>query len=157
MGFLKCHFQSFLLIVIFIFDAHRLMPHVFRDDLSTLALVMAWCHQAVGLTLLGERNPQTQQWPKFGPLYHGLTQWPLGDVAVNIKLVIFKLISRVDISHTPSEITLRLMLKNLTNENSILVQVMSWCRQAASHYLNQCLSRFQIPCGVLRPQWFNAY
>ena len=33
------------------------------------------------------------------------------------------------------------MPQNLTNEKSILVQVMAWCRQAASHCLSQCWPR----------------
>ena len=30
---------------------------------------------------------------------------------------------------------------------------MAWCRQATSHYLNQCWSRSMSPSGVTRPQW----
>ena len=36
---------------------------------------------------------------------------------------------------------------------TLLVQVMAWCRQATSHYLNQCWSRSPTPYGVTRPQW----
>ena len=36
------------------------------------------------------------------------------------------------------EIALRLMPQDLTYDESTLVQVMAWCRQAASHYLSQC-------------------
>ena len=30
---------------------------------------------------------------------------------------------------------------------------MAWCRQARSHYLNQCWRRSPTPYGVTRPQW----
>ena len=38
--------------------------------------------------------------------------------------------------------------------NLTLVQVMAWCRQATSHYLSQCWSRYLSPHGFTRPQWF---
>ena len=38
-----------------------------------------------------------------------------------------------------------------------LVQVMAWCRQAASHYLNQRWRRFTTLCGVSRAQWVNTW
>ena len=44
---------------------------------------------------------------------------------------------------------------DLTNDQSTLVQVMAWCRQATSHYLNQCWHRFMSPYNVNRPQWVN--
>ena len=37
------------------------------------------------------------------------------------------------------------MSYNLTNEKSTLVQVMAWCPQATSHYLNQCGPRSLMP------------
>ena len=36
---------------------------------------------------------------------------------------------------------------------STLVQVMAWCRQPTSYYLNQCWPRSLSPYGVTRPQW----
>ena len=44
---------------------------------------------------------------------------------------------------------------NATDDKSTLVQVMAWCRQAPSHYLNQCWPRSPMPYGVTRPQWVN--
>ena len=35
---------------------------------------------------------------------------------------------------------------------STLVQVMAWCRQATSHYLNQCWPRFISPYNIFMPQ-----
>ena len=51
------------------------------------------------------------------------------------------------------------MPENLTNNNSTLVQVMAWCRQATSHYLSPCWSRSMSLYGNISgtgPQWLNA-
>ena len=40
-----------------------------------------------------------------------------------------------------------------TNDKSILVQVMAWCRQATSHYLSQYWPSSMLPYGITRPQW----
>ena len=47
------------------------------------------------------------------------------------------------------------MPQNVTDDKSTLVQVMAWCRQATSHYLNQCWLISPMPYGVTRPQWVN--
>ena len=39
------------------------------------------------------------------------------------------------------------------DNKSALVQVMAWCRQAASHYLSQCWQRSIMPHGVTGTQW----
>ena len=49
------------------------------------------------------------------------------------------------------------MLLGLTDDKSTLVQVMAWCRQAASHYLSQCWHRSLSPYGVTRRQWVNFF
>ena len=48
------------------------------------------------------------------------------------------------------------MLQNLSDDKSTLVQVMAWCHQATSHYLNQCWPRSPTPYGITRPQWVNT-
>ena len=40
---------------------------------------------------------------------------------------------------------------DLTDDKSTLIQVMAWCRQATSHYLNQCWPRSLSQNGVTRP------
>ena len=42
-----------------------------------------------------------------------------------------------------------------TDDKSTLVQVMAWCRQATSHYLNQWWHRSMSSYGSTRPQWVN--
>ena len=50
------------------------------------------------------------------------------------------------------EIALRWLPQNLSNVVN-MVQVMAWCRQAPSHYLNQCWPRYLTSYGITRPQW----
>ena len=52
-----------------------------------------------------------------------------------------------------SEIALTWTSLDLSDDKSTLVQVMAWCRQATSHYLNQCWPRSLPPYGVTRAQW----
>ena len=70
--------------------------------------------------------------------------------------VYFKLISWIDTLSNSCETALRSMPQNPSGDKSTLVQVMAWCRQAASHYLSQCCPRSLSPYGVTRPQWVNA-
>ena len=48
-----------------------------------------------------------------------------------------------------------LVPRDHTDDKSTLVQVMAWCQQATSHYLNQCWPRSMSPYGDTRPQWVN--
>ena len=56
----------------------------------------------------------------------------------------------------PCKSALRWMSLALIDDKSTLVQVMAWCRQATSHYLNQCWPRYLSSYGVTRPQWVNS-
>ena len=53
------------------------------------------------------------------------------------------------------EIALIWISVDFTDDQSTLVQVMAWCRQATSHYLSQCWPRSLTPYGITRPQWVN--
>ena len=44
------------------------------------------------------------------------------------------------------------MPENPIDEKSTLVQVMDWCRQATSHYLNHCWQRSAEPYGITMNQ-----
>ena len=48
------------------------------------------------------------------------------------------------------------MPQNIFDGQSALVQVMAWCCQATSHYLNQKWPRLMIPFGKTRAQWVNS-
>ena len=66
----------------------------------------------------------------------------------NVRYVIFKWISVVDGWGIFCEITLVLISLDFTDDQSILVQVMAWCRQATIHYLSECWPRSLSPYGV---------
>ena len=70
---------------------------------------------------------------------------------------IFKLIPQNSNLGACCEIVPRWLQQNLSNVKSTLVQVMAWCRQATSHYLNQCWPRFLTSYGITRPQWVNIW
>ena len=70
--------------------------------------------------------------------------------------VILKLTSVTDCWVTSCEIPLSWISLNLTDDKSTLVQVMAWCRQATSHYLNKCWPRSMSLYGITRPQWVNV-
>ena len=42
------------------------------------------------------------------------------------------------------------------DDKRMLVQVMAWCRQATSHYLNQCWPRSMSPYDVTKPRLINC-
>ena len=89
--------------------------------------------------------------------FHGmsidLTHWPLGNSneILDTYNVLFKLIFVNDGWGISYEIVLTWTPQNLSDDKSILVQVMAWCRQATSHYLSQCWLRSMSPYGVTRP------
>ena len=82
-------------------------------------------------------------------LVPGIFEW-------NFRHVIFKHIFVIDDWSFSCEIALTWKPQDLTDDQSTLVQVMAWCRQATSHYLNQCWPRSLLPYGVTRPQWVNS-
>ena len=73
-------------------------------------------------------------------------------ILTNLKFVIFKLISTIDILSIPCEIALSWMSQNLTADKLTLVEVMAWCHQAI---LGQYWQRSLLACGFTRPQWVN--
>ena len=52
------------------------------------------------------------------------------------------------------EITLRLISPDITDDKSILVQVMAGCRQVTSHNMSRCWPR-SMSYGFTRPQWLK--
>ena len=45
---------------------------------------------------------------------------------------------------------------NFTNEYSLLVPAMTWCHQAANHYLSQCWPSSMSLYGITKPQGVNS-
>ena len=82
-----------------------------------------------------------------------LTHWPLWDLYFDFKNIVFNLTLLISIFKSSYDNVLWLMPQDLTDDKSTLVQILAWCRQATSHYLNQCWPRFPTPYGVTVPQW----
>ena len=79
------------------------------------------------------------------------TDW--GDsIKWNFRHVIFKQILVIDGWGISCEIGLIWMSLDFIDDQSTLVQVMTWSRQATSHYLSQCWPRSLSPYGITRPQ-----
>ena len=73
-----------------------------------------------------------------------------GRYGCNFECVIFRFMWRIDVF---CETALWWMLQDF---KSTVIQVMAWCRKAASHYLSQCWPCFMMPYGVTKGQWVNA-
>ena len=80
-------------------------------------------------------------WGIVNPLVPGKFEW-------HFRYLIFQIISVINGWGISCELALRWMLLDLTDDKSTLVLVMAWCRQATSHYLNQCWPRSLPPYGV---------
>ena len=94
------------------------------------------------------RLTPSQSWCRLvNSLAHGGFQFNFS------RWVIFKLILLNCGWGISYEIALTWMPLNFTDHMSTLVQVMAWCHQAPSHYLNQCWPRSPTPYSVTRPQW----
>ena len=123
------------------------MPLNLTDGKSTLVQIMVWHCQATS-HYLNQAQPSSS---------YGITRvWWVNSLAPgrfewNSRSVSFKVISVIDGWEIICEIALRWMSLDLSDDNSTLVQVMAWCHQATSHYLNQCW-----PYGITRPQWVNC-
>ena len=93
-------------------------------------------------------------------------QWQFSQTTINslvpgrsqcdLKTVIFNLALLIGIFKSSYDNVLRWMPQDLTDDKSTLVQVMAWCRQTTSHYLNQCWPWSLTPYGITRPQWVKA-
>ena len=97
-------------------------------------------------------------WPKSGVWIYQIVTGVTSVVGVLsthlvLKVKIFKLIMQNGSLGTRREIALSWMPQSLNDEKSRLIQIMAWCRQAASHYLKQCWPRSMSPYAVIRPRW----
>ena len=104
----------------------KLVPKGQINNIPSLFQIMAW--RRPGDKPLSEAM-------MVSLLTHICVTWPQW-----IKSMI--LITKNSSSGTGCEFALSWMLQNLINEKSTLVEVMVWCSQAASHYLNQYWPRF---------------
>ena len=91
---------------------------------------------------------------KLGPIINSLAP---GRSQCHFENVIFNLALLIGTFKSSYDNVLRWMPQNLTDDKLTLVQVMAWCRQATSHYLNQCWPRSPTPYGITRPQWVKNH
>ena len=82
-----------------------------------------------------------------------ITSLAPGGFGCDYKNGIFNLVLLIGIFRHSHDNALRRMLWDLTDDKSTLLQVMAWCRQATSHYLNQCWLSSLSLYGLARPQW----
>ena len=108
-----------------------------RTCLSEIFNTMA----ADGLMTLGTRLSAVMVWTKFSqnipisaPEELTINSLAPGKCGCNLKLVFFQVISRTDILGISLASAPRWMPWDLTDDNSTLVQVMAWCRQAIWHH-----------------------
>ena len=66
----------------------------------------------------------------------------------DFKNAIAKYILRIKCMIMSDEIALCWMPHKTFDEKSPLVQILTWWRQATSHYLSQCWPRSMLPCGI---------
>ena len=84
-----------------------------------------------------------------------LTYWPLGNLNEILDMW-FQTNLVIDGWGICCEIALIWMSLDFNDDQSTLVQLMAWCRQATSYYLSQGWPRSLSPSGVTWPQWVNA-
>ena len=123
------------------------------------------CAGSATVICIGKICPKT---PPYPWMYGYLKGWIIlnkaivnslapGRFKINFRWGIFQLILVVNGWGISCETTLIWVSLDHTYDKSTLVQVMAWCRQATSHYLNQCWPRSPTPYGVTRPQWVNTW
>ena len=86
---------------------------------------------------------------------HDVNSLAPGRPRCHFKTAFFILVLLIGIFTSSKDNAPRWMPRDLTDDKSTLVQVMAWCCQVTSHYLNQCWPRSPTPYGVTRPQWVN--
>ena len=94
---------------------------------------------------------------KYATKQYFLNSLALGRCDCYLRLVIFKLTSGIDILSFPCEIALWWMPQDHTDDQSTLVQVTAWCRQATSHYASQSWPIPMSLYGITRPQWVTRH
>ena len=78
------------------------------------------------------------------------TPFPLWNVTDFIGLI-FKCIVLITFLFICKAFTFGWMAHNPADDKATLVQVMAWCHQAPSHYLNHCWLKSTTPYGITRP------
>ena len=136
------------------------MPHS-RCDKRSYIIWLVYIFWTVVLAIFSPKYSQqtSHSWPmrirymvscNFNSLAPGRSE-------CDSKTGIFNLVSLIGIFRSSDHNGLRWMPEDLTDDQSTLVQVMAWCRQATSHHLNQCWPRSLPPYDITRPQWVKVW
>ena len=152
-GILKNNFSnSFYKLISHVFSMKLVLGECHRIQLmnkSTLVQVMAWCHQWWHQAITYDQATSqylSQCWPRsMSPFGITRPQWvntlAPGRCGFNLKLVIFKLILRIDILSYSYEIALRWMTQDLTDDQSTQTQTQTqtfyWTTNGSSFYQYQ--------------------
>ena len=95
------------------------------------------CHLKNGNPIYGKMVKLKQGPGASGEGHHKINSKTPGKFELNFRYVIFKRILVIDGCGISCELALIWMPLDFTDDQSILVQVMAWCRQATSHYLSR--------------------
>ena len=93
-----------------------------------------------------------QRFVKYkSPFHQRINSLVSGKCICDLKLVIFRFISRRDNLRISCETVPGRMTQHLADHWSTLVQAMAWCRQATSHNPSYCRPISMPPYGDTRP------
>ena len=122
-----------------------------------MAFIGGHHHEKIAISKTRLKIPFLESQPDL-PGANELTDCPPVRYGSNFSSAFFKLILRInvlilriDVSSTSCEIGVRWVPQNTSDDESTLVQVMAWCRQATSHYLSQCWPKSMLLYGFTRP------
>ena len=139
-----------------------------RPIITHLLLSVAWHRADVNVWKVNEHSLTYEYFIGFffhlewchlisGNILQIINSLAPGRSKCDFKNVIFNLALLIAIFKSSYNNVLRWMPQDLTDVKSALVQVMAWCRQATSHFLNQCWPRSATPYSVTRPHWVNSH
>ena len=129
-----------------------------RPQLHLLSLTVKKLRCQASYFILRSQNIQYKTHPEFWPLrwiFKTSLYYKTRLIFENWRYIIFNRIIVIDGWGISCEIALIWMSLDFTDDQSALVQVMAWCRQATSHYLSQCWPKSLLLYGVTRPEWVN--
>ena len=135
---------------IFIKISLKIVPKGQIDNNPALVHIMAWRR-------IGDKPLSESMLTRFTDAYRGrwVNSLAPGRFKCNFKEQFFKLNLVIHSCDINWRIALRWLQLDPTDDKSTSVQVMAWCRQAASHYLSQCRLSSLLSYSIISSQWVN--
>ena len=122
-------------------------------------LLIHWCYRSLALSHCSKPSSYCMYFGRGNDIKYKyiITFYSLapGRHRCHFKTAIFNLVLLIGIFTSSNYNALRWMPRDLPDDKSTLVLVMTWCRQATSHYLSQCWPSSMSPIDITRPQWVN--